>query len=128
MPKKQKMTISAIQNIFRNTKAQWDTEYMKGGAVAEEQSDDNVGESKVIKNDGAQSFMRMASMKPKPMPIRKQQTKFKIGGGGLKSMNMTAAHGFGAAVALINNENNQPSLPTRRIEIDDFVQEEDEEF
>jgi len=49
--------------------------------------------------------MRMASMKPKPMPIRKQQTKFKIGGG-LKSMNMTAAHGFGAAVALINNENN----------------------
>jgi hypothetical protein len=86
-----------------------------------------VGEAKTTKNEATQPFMRMASMKPKPMPIRKQQTKFKIGGG-LKSMNMTAAHGFGAAVALINNENNQPSLPTRRIEIDDFVQEEDEEF
>jgi hypothetical protein len=93
-----------------------------------EKDDSDVGEVKTTKNnEGSQQFMRMASMKPKPMPIRKQQTKFKIGGG-LKSMNMTAAHGFGAAVALINNENNQPSLPTRRIEIDDFVQEEDEEF
>lgn len=42
-------------------------------------------------------------------------------------MNMTAANGFGAAVALINNDNNQPSLPTRRIEIDEFVPEEDDE-
>ena len=72
MPKKQKMTISAIQNIFRNTKAQWDTEYMKGPATAAEEPADDVGEAKTTKNDGAQSFMRMASMKPKPMPIRKQ--------------------------------------------------------
>jgi hypothetical protein len=41
-------------------------------------------------------------------------------------MNMTTAAGFGAAIALLN-ENNQPSLPTRRIDIDDFVQEEDDE-
>jgi len=102
------MTISAIQNIFRNTKAQWDNEYMmqQPKEIPErEDSSEAVGEIKTTKNDGAQPFMRMASMKPKPMPIRKQQTKFKIGGG-LKSMNMTAAHGFGAAVALINNENN----------------------
>jgi hypothetical protein len=42
-------------------------------------------------------------------------------------MNMTTAVGFGAAVALLND--NQPSLPTRRLEIDDFVEElDDEEF
>jgi hypothetical protein len=39
-----------------------------------EKDDSDVGEVKTTKNnnEGAQPFMRMASMKPKPMPIRKQ--------------------------------------------------------
>jgi hypothetical protein len=38
-----------------------------------EKDDSDVGEVKTTKNnEGAQPFMQMASMKPKPMPIRKQ--------------------------------------------------------
>jgi hypothetical protein len=39
MPKKQKMPISAIQNIFRNTKAQWDTDFMQRKDNAVESDD-----------------------------------------------------------------------------------------
>jgi hypothetical protein len=37
---KQKMSITAIQNIFRNTKAQWDTDYLIQGDSAGAGKDD----------------------------------------------------------------------------------------
>ncbi len=40
VPMKQKMSITAIQNIFRNTKAQWDTDYLIQGDSAGAGKDD----------------------------------------------------------------------------------------